>query len=421
MRFPGFSDESRREALDLARDAWRRGWSAVRGTPGLLVLSLFLAISLWVFVTEDENPTRVDDFPRAIEVEAVNVGPGLAVANQLDTVIVRISAPEDRWDDLTAANFRAFVDLNELGAREQEVRVKVDVIDAGGGVRVVGTVPDAVVVNLEDLLAKEVPVSINVLGALRTGYELQETSAEVMTAIVTGPSTLVDRVTEAVANVNVTGLNAGVEQTVQLVPNSSAGEIRGVELEPSIVRVNLEIAQRTFYRQVPLSAEVIGEPAPGYRVTSVSVSPSTIEVQGIIQAVQSLDSLALPPVNISGEQSDVIRVVNANLPGGLATDDSREVTIAVTIEPIESTTRISIAPVVEGLGTNLEASFQGDVELTLSGLLPVLNSLEDGDVRAVLDVDGLGAGTFDIVVRIETPEGVTVDASTPETVRVVIS
>lgn len=421
MRFPGFSDESRREALDLARDAWRRGWSAVRGTPGLLVLSLFLAISLWVFVTEDENPTRVDDFPRAIEVEAVNVGPGLAVANQLDTVIVRISAPEDRWDDLTAANFRAFVDLNELGAREQEVRVKVDVIDAGGGVRVVGTVPDAVVVNLEDLLAKEVPVSINVLGALRTGYELQETSAEVMTAIVTGPSTLVDRVTEAVANVNVTGLNAGVEQTVQLVPNSSAGEIRGVELEPSIVRVNLEIAQRTFYRQVPLSAEVTGEPAPGYRVTSVSVSPSTIEVQGIIQAVQSLDSLALPPVNISGEQSDVIRVVNANLPGGLATDDSREVTIAVTIEPIESTTRISIAPIVEGLGTNLEASFQGDVELTLSGLLPVLNSLEDGDVRAVLDVDGLGAGTFDIAVRIETPEGVTVDASTPETVRVVIS
>jgi YbbR domain-containing protein len=415
------SDESRREALDLARGAWRRSWSAVRGTPGLLVLSLFLGISLWVFVTEDENPTRVDDFPRAIEVEAVNVGSGLAVANQLDTVIVRISAPEDRWDELTAANFRAFVDLNELGAREQEVRVQVDVISAGAGVRVVGTVPDAVVVNLEDLVAKEVPVTINVLGALRTGYQLQMTTAEVTTAVVTGPVTLVDRVTEAVANVNVTGLNAGIEQATQLVPTSSAGEIRGVTLEPSLVRVNLEIAQRNLFRQLPLSAEILGEPATGYRVTSVSVSPTTLSVEGIIQAVQSLDSLQLPPIDISGEQSDVIRVVTANLPGGLSTDDPREVTIAITIEPIESTTRLSLAPVVEGLDPGLEATFQDDVELTLSGPLPILNALADGDIRAVLDLDGLGAGTFDVAVRIETPEGVTVDTSMPETVEVVIS
>ena len=421
MQFPRFSEESRREALDLTRDAWRRGWSAVRGTPGLLLLSLFLGISLWVFVTEDENPTRVDDFPRVVEVEAVNIGLELALANQLETVIVRVSAPEDRWENLTVANFRAFVDLNDLGAREQEVRVQVDVIDAGGGVRVVGTVPEAVVVNLEGLVRKDVPVRLNVLGALRTGYELESMSADIEMATVVGPETLVTLVSVAEGNVNVTGLNAGVEQTVPLVPTSGAGEIRGVTLEPRFVVVDVEIAQRTLFRLVPFSAEVAGEPAAGYRVSGVSVSPSTIEVQGIIQAVQSLDSLALPAIDISGEQSDVIRVVTANLPNGLSTDDSRSVTISVTIEPIPSTTRLSLAPVLEGLDPELEATFDANVELTLSGLLPVLNALADGDVRAVLDVDGLGAGTFNVAVRIETPDGVIVEASTPETVEVVLS
>ena len=45
-----------------------------------------------MFVTEDENPTRSDLFPSQIEVEAVNVGQALAVANVLPTVDVRVEA-----------------------------------------------------------------------------------------------------------------------------------------------------------------------------------------------------------------------------------------------------------------------------------------------------------------------------------------
>lgn len=421
MRFPDLSETSRREALDLARDAWRRGLSAVRGTPGLLLLSVFLGVSLWVFVTEEENPTLVDDFPRTIEVEAVNIGQELALANQLDTVIVRVSAPEDRWDDLTIANFRAFVDLNELGAREQEVRVQVDVLEAGGGVRVVGIVPEVIVVNLEDLVRKEVPIRLTVVGGLRTGYELRSMTADVEFATVEGPATLVARVTEAEANVNVTGLNAGIEQTVPLVPESSAGEIRGVRLDPALIRVNIEIAQDILFRSLPFTVEITGEPAPGYRVVGVAISPGAIEVRGTIQAVQSLDSLALRAIDISGVQSDVIRVVRPSLPGGLTTEGARDVTVSVTIEPIESTTRLSLAPTVEGLAPGLEAAFQTDVQLTLRGLLPVLNALEEGEVRAVLDLAGFGSGIFEIEVRIEAPDGVTVEMMTPETVEVVIS
>ena len=117
----------------------------------------------------------------------------------------------------------------------------------------------------------------------------------------------------------------------------------------------------------------------------------------------------------------MIRVVRPSLPGGLTTEGARDVTVSVTIEPIESTTRLSLAPTVEGLAPGLEAAFQTDVQLTLRGLLPVLNALEEGEVRAVLDLAGFGSGTFEIEVRIEAPDGVTVEMMTPETVEVVIS
>ena len=71
------------EALAIARELWRRGAVSMRRTPGLLLISLLIGVTLWIFVTDTENPIRVDVFPSSIPVAAVNVGPALAVANPL--------------------------------------------------------------------------------------------------------------------------------------------------------------------------------------------------------------------------------------------------------------------------------------------------------------------------------------------------
>src|SRR5690606_9146945 len=110
--FLGLGDARRDELAELGRDSLRRVWASVSHTPGLLLVSLLIAIGLWVFVTDAENPTVVDFFPQPIPVEAVNVSDQLAVANQLPTVSVRISAPSDRWEQLTSADFRALVNLD---------------------------------------------------------------------------------------------------------------------------------------------------------------------------------------------------------------------------------------------------------------------------------------------------------------------
>ena len=395
---------------------------SVRRTPGLLVLSALLAVSLWVFVTDTENPTIVDQFPQPIPVEAVNLADNLAVANQLPPISVRISAPTDRWDDISATNLRAFVDLNRFDAREQEVPVQVEVSGVGG-VRVVDVEPRTIIVNLEDLVTRLVPVDARAIGSLPIGYELGAMNPQASAVTVSGPESLVARVSEAVADVNVTGLTVNLDQTVTLKPLGAGGsEILGVRIEPATMRVTVEVFQSTIVRTVPLTVEVTGTPAAGFRVSSVSISPPAIQVQGPLEALQQIDGIALPVVNVNGARTDIVRSIAVPLPPGLAFVNTERVTVTLTIEPTSGSLRTSVALETVGLSGSLRASASPDaVTVTLEGPLPLLSALLSGDVRAVIDLGGLGVGTHTVPVTVEAPEGITVEAVQPESVTVTIS
>lgn len=421
MRLPGPDRQRRAEALELARDAWRRAKAAVRRTPGLFLVSLLLGVSLWVFVTDTENPTIVDFFPQPITVEAVNVSESLAVANQLATVNVRISAPSDRWEDLTAANIRAYVDLKDFGARSQDVPILVEV-QGISGIRVLDIEPRSITVNLEDLVTRNVPVRARTVGSLPTGYELGNMAPATTLVQVSGPESLVALVSEAAADVNVTGLTVGVEQGVTLKPLGDGGaEVRGVRLEPDTVRVAVEINQSTLVRTLPLTVEIVGNPDPGFRVSSVVTSPAAILVQGPIEALQQIDSIALPSVNVNAARTDIVRSVAIPLPPGLSFVDRERATVTVSIAPMSGSFRLSLAVATEGLASGASATVTpGNIEVVLEGPLPVLNALGTADVRATVDLIGR-VGTVTVPVSITVPEGVTIASVQPQSVAVTIS
>lgn len=418
----GLRDSSRAEALELARDAWRRTILSLRRTPGLLLISFFLGVSLWVFVTDTENPTVLEFFPQPVAVESVNVGGALAVANQLPSVSVRVSAPADRWEQLTAANFRAEVNLSGLTARAQEVPVHVEVIGISG-VRVVDTEPRTIVVNLEDLVSKTIPVATRVIGTLPIGYELGGMEPSQREVTVTGPESLVAEVSEAAADVNVTGLTVGVDQGVTLRPLGGGGsEIRGVRIDPISVRVTLAITQSTIVRTVPLTVAVMGTPAAGYRVTGVSTSPPAVQVQGSIESLQQIDSIALPAVNVNASRTDIVRSVAIPLPPGLSFVDTERATVTVSISAITSTLRVTTAIDVLNLNPALQAELEpGNVTLVLEGPLPVLNALLSGDIDATVNLAGRTQGTHTVPLDVVLPEGLIAVSVQPTSVTVTIS
>ncbi len=386
-----------------------RGFATVRRTPGLLLISLALAIAIWVFVTEEENPTRSGLFPSQIAVEPVNVGQSLAVANVLPSVDVRIQAPDDRWDDLTSANFRAIVDLNGLDAREQTVPVRVEVSGVRG-VRVLAVDPPTVEVNLEGIVSRIVSVEPRLVGSVPRGFEVQDVITERLTVEISGPESLVALVERAEADVIVSGLAVSLEELAQLVARGEGGgEISGVTIEPPAVTVSVTIQQTALTRAVPLEVSIVGEPAPGYRLIGVAIQPAVVSVEGTFDTLQAIDSISLGQVVLDGKFEDETVTLAPDLPAGVIAAVPAEVEVTLSFGPVEGSTVLILVPeaidVPEGLIANL-----GDqlVTVVLDGPLPVLNGLVAGDVRAEVDLAGLAAGTTEVAVRVFAPDGVTV-------------
>ncbi len=422
MKLGPLGEMDRREAVEIAGATWRRLRALMRNTPGLAVLSLMLAIVLWYFVTATENPTLIDVYPSPISVEPVNVTEALAVANQLPAIQVRISASADRWERLTPANFRALVDLNGFGARSQEVPVRVEV-EGVRGVRVVDVQPRTVVVNLEDLATRQVSVAARAVGSPPLGYQVGAVTPETTSARVSGPESLVALIDQAVAEVNVTGLTVNVQQNVVLKAVGTGGaEIRGVRLEPLNVAVNVEVIQTTIVRTVPIAVEVAGEPDPGYVVSRVASSPSAIQVQGPIEALQQIDRIRLSAVSVAGARSDVVRSVQIPLPAGISYVDRDRATVTVTITPASGSRRTTLALETLSVPAGRVARVQGSgsVDVILEGPLPVLNALASGDLRATIDVNGTPSGTLTLQVNVKAPDGVTVKSVLPASVTVTI-
>ena len=406
----GFRRRQAAGARDLGAALWGRVVATVRSTPGLLLLSVALGVAIWIFVTEEENPTRAGLFPSQIPVRSVNVGEQLAVANDLGSVDIRIEAPEDRWDGLSSANFEASVDLAGLRAREQTVPLRVEVSGVRG-VRILSVEPPTIVVNLEQVVARIIPVTPRLIGALPRGFEAEQAVPERLTVEISGPESLVALVKSAVADINVTGLTVGFEQNVELVPRGDGdGEIRGLTVDPPSVRVSVAVRQTVVTKTLPFAVELLGEPASGYRVSGVAIQPGVIEVAGALEALQALEQLPLGLVRLDGADEDIRLTLASELPDGIvAPDGPAEAEVIVSIEVVQGSTVLTLAPEASSVPEGMLADL-GDqvVTVTLDGPLPALNGLVLGDVRAEVNIDELSGSAGELRVQIVVPDGITV-------------
>jgi YbbR domain-containing protein len=399
-----------------------RGFGSLKANIGLGILSLALAVTLWAFVTEEENPTRTDCVPGAIPVETVNVPAGLAVAALSDEAVsVRASAPKDICDHLTVDDFRAVADLSIAKARENSVTLRVS--STRRQVQVEQVSPPQVTVTLEPVTTKVVPVTVKLIGAPPLGYATAPAKTTPEQVEVTGAESLVALVAEAVADVNVQGVRVPLEQAFTLVPRDSrGGDIEGVTLKPSTVEVALPIVQREITQAYVVTPLVRGAPSDGFDVTSISVEPPFVVITGAIEALQSLTTVTTDEVDVDGAASDVVRAAKLQLPPGVTVSGSDSVTVRVSVSPAQGEITLGLTPTINGLEPGLRAELATTlVEVSVAGEIPVLRALTPASLVAVVDASGLGEGQHVLPVQVTAPQGVQIMGVEPATLVVTLS
>ena len=390
---------------------------------GLAALSVVLAFGLWIFVTDSENPTRTRVLPIDITVQPINVPDDVAIASDIVPVRLRITVADDVFEDLTAGDFEADVDLDGLPVGIYDLPFSVRALTGRGGLRIDEPLTETVKVDLVRLTGKSVPVEINVIGSPAFGFVMAPPVLDDETVLVTGPQEEVDQVSRVTATIDVGARTTSVDQAVRLTPRTDRGFlVQRVNLEPSLTGVTIDIEQRKFSRSVAVSVVTDGDPAPGYNVVSVSVSPPTVTVSGTQSFIAGTLSIDTQLVDVDGADETVVRSVSLDIPSGAeVAAGSRVVTVTVTIEPATAEFNFTVPVTAANLGPNVSiVGALPSVAIKLIGPFPILSELSPADISAILDLDDLGAGTHSITIEVAELAGVTEAAVTPQAIDVVL-
>jgi YbbR domain-containing protein len=399
----------------LARAFWffARGLvTSVIGNLSLAVLSVALALSLWLFVTDAENPTERVTFNSAIELSFVNVPGDLALSNaSASTVRIDIEAPESDLAELRAADFVAEVNLGGLPPGNS--RVPVSVRSTNADVRIVRTSPEQVDVTLEAVLTREVPIRVVIVGSPQQGFAAADDDVEPDTATVSGPRSLVELVDAAVAEVGITGLR--VDFANDRVPlrarDARGGEIGRISVQPETARVRVDIEQQLFSLEFAVNPLVTGRPAVGYNIAGIAVEPSIVTVSGPLDELQSLDPVAgitTQGIQMDDARSTFTRSVELVLPSGLTVGGSTSVTVTIAIEPARGEASFLVVPQVRNVADGLAVTPASSVLVTIAGDVPTLQSTTPESITVVVDAQGLGEGLHSVALQITPPAGTTI-------------
>ncbi|MBI2913466.1 MAG: hypothetical protein HYY03_06060 [Chloroflexi bacterium] len=393
---------------------------SVRQNVGLAALSVVLAFVLWIFVVDTAGGTTwIGTLPNVqVPVEVANVPRGLTVKGEISPVRVRVQVDEKVRDDLRSDDFTATVDLSEATEGENTVPVTVEAHTSQGRLEVlggVGTVGTNVKVTLVPLFSKLVPVEVQLEGTLSAGLENGDPVSDPSTVTVSGTEELVALVSKAVTDVDVSSASDDIERSFELEARDERGLlVKGVTLDPSKAQVTVPIQRKLLTRVITVSPDVAGNPAPGYNVAGVSVTPAVVTVSGARELLDSLSVIRTEEVDITGASGNVSQRVRLQLPSGASVSGSVDVSVVVALEAASGQATFGVTPRVQGLAGGLKlAGTLASVEVTLSGPLPVLNGLTPQDLDVQVDLAGRSEGTHTVEVKVEPPAKTLLVSVTP--------
>jgi YbbR domain-containing protein len=187
-----------------------------------------------------------------------------------------------------------------------------------------------------------------------------------------------------------------------------------VQITPSNVSIMFEGSAR---KMVPVVPEVDGDPQDGYVVGTVSAEPSTVEVIGPESAVTRLTEAITEPVSVAGVSGTVTETVNIGVTDPsvrLLSPESARVTVTVTASPVEWTVAAVPVRVRGGVAARVVPT---QVIVQVRGPREAQSYGADA-FEATVDAAGLGAGDFQLPVRIVPPPRVGVVRVEPADVQI---
>jgi YbbR domain-containing protein len=194
----------------------------------------------------------------------------------------------------------------------------------------------------------------------------------------------------------------------------------GFTLWSYITAARTPAVEQSTTRLAAVLPAIAGEPAYGYTLLGIRVTPQTVPVAGDPKAVAQVPSVSTETVNISGATRDFVQEVAVVAPAGVSV--AGRVRVAVQIVPAIAVTtvrgiRVQPPEAGSGLMVSIEPAL---VQIQIQGPVTLVNRLRAADFSARLDGQTGEEGRHRAQVRIQAPPQVEVLSIVPASVTVIV-
>lgn len=387
----------------------------------LKILSVVFAFLLWMFVINTDNPVIKKTF-NDVPVDMLNEQV-LEELNQTykiesgDTVSFTVKGKKDVVDRLTKADFKATADVSSM-SDVHAILIKVEAlryrsqldIDTGGA---------TVKVVLEDVKSDQIPVVVEVNGEPASGYTVSTQTATPNLISVSGPKSVVSRIKQIVAVVDVSGLKKDVTMTQNVKCYDEDGDIVSqdrIKLDTNKIKVRIGLSRT---KVVPFEVDTKGNPGKGYVLGSIDYEPKQIEITGAKEDLDQIDSIKLASLDISNSTKSIEKTIKASdikLPDGISfvksVDKIRNIVIRANIEKkAKRTLSIPTSQIALINNTkNYDVSFdEEEIKVGISGLRSVVDKVVAKDLNPKLDMRLYEPGTHTVQIQLTKIKNMTIE------------
>lgn len=384
-----------------------------------MFLSIAIAVGLWVFVIENENPTIKMTYSN-IPVEYLNEDAleedGLVVADMEEAATVKVTLQGKRADllDLDSDDLAAAVDVSEYTKGDHYVQVEVHAPD---NVKVVGTKPSQIKITVESLVSSEKTVDVQFEGESPANKEPVFLGVEPEDITVTGASSAVSSVKSLRAVVDISNVTSKKKTiNVRLKPVDKLGkEVKGVTLSAEKADITVQMYST---KSVPLNVQTTGTATAGYRV-SVD-APDSVQISCSDDLIDSVSEIATQPVDITDITERTEISLTPVLPEGVRLASKQEkISAVIKVQKWPSKTiKVDVSDIItENIPEGMAVEFD---EETVSFTIYSEEDISDVSAsafRLILDCQELNADEFEereLTIDIgEALEDLNITAETP--------
>lgn len=260
------------------------------------LICLLLAIVLWLFIMNEQNPMTDGTYTVPISIE--NLDNSFIATDVPKTITVQVKAPRNTMMKLTPSSFKAYVDLADVKEGEMKIPIHLEIPT---GTELVSQDMKQANVRIDVYAVKEIPLAPQFSGRLDASTAVQKVEFQPAMITVSGAQRIINTIDKAVVPVSVQGKKEDFKFMASAhILDKNGEEVSGLTIVPRQVNVSVHMMQDAMKKTVPVHLVTYGEVASDKRFVQAVLAPAQIEVSGSKEVIDSLKHVNLPPIDLTG-------------------------------------------------------------------------------------------------------------------------